>query len=45
MAAAYIARVIEQGKRVAIVWTTLGDGGVNEVGPEQAAAMGDIREG
>jgi LmbE family N-acetylglucosaminyl deacetylase len=44
MAAAYIAREIDQGKRVAIVWTTLGDGGVNEVGPEQAAAMGDIRE-
>lgn len=44
MAAAYIARIVEQGKRVAMVWTTRGDGGNNEEGPEQAAAMGDIRE-
>ena len=44
MAAAYIARRIEEGKRVAIVWTTIGDGGTNVAGPEQAAAMGDIRE-
>lgn len=44
MAAAFIAREVDQGKRVAIVWTTVGDGGTNEVGPEQARAMGDIRE-
>lgn len=44
MAAAFIAREIDDGKRVAIVWTTRGDGGINDVGPEQAAAMGDIRE-
>jgi len=44
MVAAYVARLVEQGKRVAIVWTTDGDGGVNDVGPEQASAMGDIRE-
>ncbi len=44
MAAAYVAREIDQGKRVAIVWTTRGGGGNNEVGPEQAAAMADIRE-
>ena len=44
MAAAYIAREIDQGKRVSIVWTTRGDGGTNDVGPEQAAAMGDVRE-
>lgn len=44
MAAAYLARVIDQGKRVAIVWTTRGDGGQNVVGPEQGPAMGDIRE-
>ena len=44
MAAAYIAREIDQGKRVSIVWTTRGDGGTNDLGPEQAAAMGDIRE-
>lgn len=44
MAAAFIAREVDQGKRVSIVWTTVGDGGTNEVGPEQARAMGDIRE-
>jgi LmbE family N-acetylglucosaminyl deacetylase len=44
MAAAYIARLIDQKKRVALVWTTRGDGGTNAVGPEQATAMGDIRE-
>lgn len=44
MAAAYVARAIDQGKRVAIVWTTNGDGGQNVVGPEQGPAMGDIRE-
>jgi len=44
MASAYIARAIDQGKRVAIVWTTSGNGGQNEVGPEQGPAMGDIRE-
>lgn len=43
MAAAYVAREIDAGKRVAIVWTTRGDGGVNAVGPEQSSAMGDIR--
>ena len=43
MAAAYVAREIEAGKRVAMVWTTRGDGGVNVVGPEQSSAMGDIR--
>jgi LmbE family N-acetylglucosaminyl deacetylase len=44
MAAAYIARLVDEGKRVALVWTTRGDGGTNDAGPEQAAAMGDIRE-
>ncbi len=43
MAAAYVARVIDEGKRVSIVWTTRGDGGTNSAGPEQSAAMGDIR--
>lgn len=44
MAAAYVARLIDQGKRVTLVWTTRGDGGTNDSGPEQAAAMGDVRE-
>jgi LmbE family N-acetylglucosaminyl deacetylase len=43
MAAAYIARLVDEGKHVALVWTTLGDGGTNDAGPEQASAMGNIR--
>jgi LmbE family N-acetylglucosaminyl deacetylase len=44
MATAYLARAIyDQHKRVAVVYQTSGDGGNNDVGPEQAAAMGDIR--
>jgi LmbE family N-acetylglucosaminyl deacetylase len=43
MAAAYIARLIDEKKRVALVFTTLGDGGINSYGPEQSAAMGEIR--
>lgn len=45
MVTAYLARAIyEQHKRVAVVYETSGDGGINEVGPEQAAALGNIRE-
>lgn len=44
MAAAFMAEQVDKGKRVALVWTTRGDGGTNTVGPEQAAALGDIRE-
>jgi LmbE family N-acetylglucosaminyl deacetylase len=45
MVTAYLAREIyEQHKRVAVVYETSGDGGINEVGPEQAAALGNIRE-
>jgi LmbE family N-acetylglucosaminyl deacetylase len=45
MAAAYLAReIFDNKKRVAVVYQTTGDGGNNEVGAEQAAAMGDIRE-
>src|SRR5882672_3500684 len=43
MAAAYVARLIDEKKRVAVIFTTHGDGGVNDYGPEQAAAMGEIR--
>ena len=44
MAAAYMAREIyDHHKRVAVVFQTPGDGGNNDVGPEQAAAMGDLR--
>ena len=45
MATAYLAREIyDNHKRVAVVYQTSGDGGNNDVGPEQAAAMGDIRQ-
>lgn len=42
---AYLAReVLDNHKRVAVVYGTRGDGGNNEIGPEQALAMGQIRE-
>jgi LmbE family N-acetylglucosaminyl deacetylase len=44
MVAAYLAREIyDHNKRVAVVFQNPGDGGNNDVGPEQAAALGDIR--
>jgi LmbE family N-acetylglucosaminyl deacetylase len=36
--------VLEEGKRVAIVFTTRGDTGGNSVGMEQSKALADIRE-
>ena len=45
MATAYLAREIyDNHKRVAVVYQTAGDEGNNDVGPEQAAALGDIRQ-
>src|SRR6202051_460849 len=43
-ATAYLARAIDEGKRVAVVYGTRGSSGANEVGAEQAAALGAIRE-
>jgi LmbE family N-acetylglucosaminyl deacetylase len=43
-ATAYLARAIDEGKRVAVVYGTRGNSGANEVGGEQAAALGAIRE-
>ena len=40
----YLARAIDGGKRVAVVYGTRGSSGANEVGAEQAAALGAIRE-
>jgi LmbE family N-acetylglucosaminyl deacetylase len=40
----YLARAIDEGKRVAVVYTTHGSSGGNEAGSEQAAALGEIRE-
>jgi LmbE family N-acetylglucosaminyl deacetylase len=43
-ATAYLARAIDEGKRVAVVYGTRGSSGGNEVGTEQASALGAIRE-
>lgn len=44
-AAPYLARAInDQGKRVAVVFCTHGEGGANEAGSEHAAALGAVRE-
>jgi LmbE family N-acetylglucosaminyl deacetylase len=40
----YLARALDEGKRVAVVYGTHGSSGGNEVGAEQAAALGAIRE-
>ena len=43
--AGYLARAaLDEGKRVAVVFTTRGDAGQNLVGFEQARALADIRE-
>lgn len=45
MVTSYLAREIyEEHKRVAVVYGTRGDAGNSEVGPENATAMGQIRE-
>jgi LmbE family N-acetylglucosaminyl deacetylase len=40
----YLARAIDEGKRIAVVYGTRGSSGANEAGAEQAAALGEIRE-
>ena len=40
----YLARALDQGKRIAVVFGTRGSSGGNEAGAEQAAALGAIRE-
>jgi LmbE family N-acetylglucosaminyl deacetylase len=40
----YLARAIDEGKRVAVAYGTRGSSGENQAGPEQATALGDIRE-
>src|SRR5580704_12339913 len=40
----YLARAIDEGKRVAVVYGTRGGSGSNQAGSEQAAALADIRE-
>ena len=43
-ATAYLARAIDEGRRVAVVYGTRGSNGANEAGAEQAAALGAVRE-
>jgi LmbE family N-acetylglucosaminyl deacetylase len=40
----YLARAIDEGKRVAVVYGTRGSSGANEAGAEQATALGEVRE-
>lgn len=40
----YLARAIEEGKRVAVVYGTQGGSGANEAGREQAGALAAVRE-
>jgi len=40
----YLARALDEHKRIAVVFGTRGSSGANEAGTEQAAALGAIRE-
>ena len=40
----YLARALDQGRRVAVVYGTRGGSGANQAGTEHAAALADIRE-
>jgi LmbE family N-acetylglucosaminyl deacetylase len=40
----YLARALDEHKKVAVIFGTRGSSGANEAGNEQAAALGDIRE-
>ena len=40
----YLARALDDGKRVAVAFGTRGSSGANEAGAEQAAALGAVRE-
>ena len=40
----YLARAIDEGKRVAVAYGTRGSSGENQASAEDAAALGDIRE-
>jgi LmbE family N-acetylglucosaminyl deacetylase len=45
MVTSYLAReIFDHHRRVAVVYGTHSDGGNNNIGPEQAFALGDIRE-
>ena len=40
----YLAKAMDEGRRVAVVFCTRGGSGSNQAGPEQAAALADERE-
>jgi LmbE family N-acetylglucosaminyl deacetylase len=40
----YLARALDEYRRIAVVFGTRGSSGANEAGAEQAAALGEIRE-
>src|ERR1700731_3556345 len=40
----YLARALDEHKRIVVVFGTRGSSGANEAGAEQAAALGAIRE-
>src|SRR5215831_3990187 len=40
----YLARALDEHRRIAVVFGTRGGSGSNEAGAEQAAALGDVRE-
>jgi len=40
----YLARALDEHKRIAVVFGTRGSSGANEAGTEQAAALGAVRE-
>jgi LmbE family N-acetylglucosaminyl deacetylase len=43
-AVAYLLQLIDQHKRVAVVYTTHGEAGHNNMGPERARSLGAVRE-
>jgi LmbE family N-acetylglucosaminyl deacetylase len=40
----YLARAVDEGRRVAVAYGTRGSSGENQAGAEQATSLGDIRE-
>jgi LmbE family N-acetylglucosaminyl deacetylase len=44
LAGTYLAKILEDGKRVAVVYGTPGDSGGNQNGPERASSLGAIRQ-
>src|ERR1700735_3775517 len=40
----YLVQLIDQHKRVAVIYTTHGEAGHNNMGPERAQSLGAVRE-